>query len=863
MVVVAAVVMVGLFPPDDPSPAGRVLRFGFSHIPALGALRTTNKAGAVLMLGMALLIAAAGAELVRRMAPSRQAIVGAGLAAVVVGATWPAWSGGLFSDRLSVPDYWEQAAASADTGPPSQRVWLVPGEVRSHYRWSQERVDDIDKSLLSRPSLVETTIPNPSPVAANFLAAVDTQLQEGSLPPGAVSAAARYMGVSDLLVRNDLVWEQTNGGRPDVVQSQVVSDPGLRFLAGFGAPGQNTQSSTQPAPSAQEAALTPVQQFKVNDSRLMARVEPMRGNVLVAGDGWSLAPLVAAGLLPGEPSFRYVGDLTSNDLSESLKAGARLVITDTNRRRTAAIGQLADSQGPLLPAAQDPGASRTLFGADAQTLLQVEGGAVAASSSGGVFTAQPNATPENAFDGDPRTAWLFGDYGRAVGQQVSLRLPTAQQISDIGLLVRPRGPVTISRVRLQIGSVSRSVHVPPTGVVRLSIPPTQTDSVQLRVTRTRGSGINAVGVDEISLPGVQVRRVARLPNQLDNLVRDLDPAAGRALTSTPIDVVLSRALGTQSPDDDEETGLDRNFTLPQSRTFRIYGIVRPDSAAADDTIDRLLGVSGDVVATSSSRAFNNPDVRASFAVDGNPFTAWSPADPVPGSWLQLTGRARHVTHIDVRQPTPNITRVRIYLDGRLAADAPLQEGLNRIPVPGQSASTLRLEVTARTGTGVVQVSELGFGTARMSAHPERALSGCVTVATLDGTPLRMRPVQRLAGLGPTVFTACDGRLALNAGPHRLRAVRDWMPDELVLRDGVGDVPSAGVYDGRARHDGAALGVALASHRDSARRPTASRAWTELRPTLGGLAEWPLGGANRRGGRLLSCLGGRRTGPTDL
>jgi arabinofuranan 3-O-arabinosyltransferase len=276
---------------------------------------------------------------------------------------------------------------------------------------------------------------------------------------------------------------------------------------------------------------------------------------------------------------------------------------------------------------------------------------------------------------------------------------------------------------------------------------------------------------------------------MDNLVRDLDPLAGRALTSTPIDVVLSRALGTQSPDDDEETGLDRNFTLPQNRTFRLYGIMRPDSAAADNTIDKLLGVSGDVVATSSSRAFNNPDVRASFAVDGNPFTAWSPADPVPGSWLQLAGRARHVTHIDVRQPTPNITHVRIYLDGRLAADTPLRQGLNRIPVPAQSASTMRLEVTARSGTGVVQVSELSFGAARMAAHPARALSGCVTVATLDGMPLRMRPVQRLAGLGPTVFTACDGPLALSVGPHRLRAVRDWMPDELVLRDGVGDVPA--------------------------------------------------------------------------
>lgn len=790
MVGVAAVVMVGLFPPDDPSPVGRFLRYGFAQIPALGALRTTNKGGAVLMLGAALLVAAAGKEVVRRLAPTRVAIAVACLAVILVGATWPAWSGGLFSDRLNIPDYWKQAAAAADIGPASQRVWLVPGEVHSHYRWSRERVDDIDKALLSRPSLVETTIPNPSPDAANFLTAVDTLLQEGSLPPGALSAAGRYMGVSDLLVRNDLVWEQTNGGRPTVIQSQVADDPGLRFVAGFGAPGQNTQSSTNRAASGGEAALPPVQQFKVKASRLMARIEPLRDSVLVEGDGWSLAPLVAAGLLPHEPSFRYLGDLTPNDLDRALKIGTRLVITDTNRRRTAAIGQLADSQGPLLPAARDPSPSRVLFGSDAQTVLQVQGGSVSGSSSAALFAAQPNATPENAFDGDPRTAWLFGDYGGAVGQHVTLRLPRPQEISEVRLLARPRGPVTIARVRLQAGSVVRSVNVPRTGVVRLSLPPTRADSVQLRVTRTRGSGVNAVGVDEISLSGVRVRRVARLPDRLDTLVRDLDPVAGQALTSTPIDVVLSRALGTQSPADDEETGLDRNFTLPRSRTFRLYGLVRPDSAATDDTIDHLLGVTGDVVATSSSRAFDNPDVRASFALDGNPFTAWSPADPVPGSWLELKGRARRITHIDVRQPTPKITHVRIYLDGQLAADTPLRSGLNRIPVPEQSASTMRLQVTARTGTGVVQVSEVSFGAARMTLRPERALAGCVIVANLDGASLRMRPIQRLTSLGPSVFTACDGPLAMSAGAHHLRAVREWMPDELVFRDGVGDLPAA-------------------------------------------------------------------------
>jgi arabinofuranan 3-O-arabinosyltransferase len=667
-------------------------------------------------------------------------------------------------------------------------VWFVPGEIRSHYRWSQERVDDIDKSLLARPTFVHTTIPNASPVAANFQAAVDAQLQEGTMPPGAVSAAARYLGVSDILARNDLVWEQGDGARPAVVTEQLSRDAGLTLAGSFGRPGENTVSPVNPPVSSAEAALPPVQHYRVAGSRPMARLEPLRGSVLVDGDGWALAPLSSAGLLAGEPAFRYLGDLTAADFAQALRLGTRLVVTDTNRRRTASIDQLTDGQGALLAAETDVGPSRTLFGPDAQTVLQVEGGSVTASSSGGVFGTAPNTAPENAVDGDPRTAWIFGDFGRATGQHLDVRLTSRTRVGDVDLLMPPRGPVTISRVRLTIGDVVRTVDVPRSGQVHLSVPPTRTDRLRLRVLRTRGTGDNLVGVDEISIPGVRVRRVARLPQRLTTLVRDLDGQGRQDLALTPVDVVLSRARGTEAAADDEETGLDRNFTLPLRRAYRLYGLLRPDSGAADDELDRLLGVVGDVEATSSSRAFDSPDVRASSAVDGDPFTAWSPGQPVSGSWLELDGAPRRVTHIDVAQASATVRRVQIYLDGRRVADALLHQGSNRIPVPTQTAARLRLVVTRVTGTGLVQISEVGFGGARLTHRPDRALSSCVEVATLDGQPVRMRPVSPLTGVGPALFTGCGDPQVLDVGPHQLRAVPGWMPDELVLRDWLGDRP---------------------------------------------------------------------------
>ncbi|MFL6110773.1 MAG: alpha-(1-_3)-arabinofuranosyltransferase family protein, partial [Catenulispora sp.] len=160
MVLLAAVVMVGLHPPDGSAPVGVAMRALFDHVPGAAAFRTTNKAGAVLVLGMALMVGAAAPSIGRRQGGRRLAAGVAIVTALLVGSVWPAFSGGLYSDHLAIPSYWKAAATAVDKGDSSQRVWLIPGEVSSHYRWSRPRVDDIDKSLLSRPSVVHYTIPN-------------------------------------------------------------------------------------------------------------------------------------------------------------------------------------------------------------------------------------------------------------------------------------------------------------------------------------------------------------------------------------------------------------------------------------------------------------------------------------------------------------------------------------------------------------------------------------------------------------------------------------------------------------------------------------------------------------------------------
>jgi arabinofuranan 3-O-arabinosyltransferase len=238
--------MVGLFPPTAPSPFGRLLRAAFEDVPGAIAFRTTNKAGALVALAYALLFGFGGAELLRRANPRlplafpwRAALAG-GAAVVLAVAVMPAWTGGLYPLRYLIPDYWRQLTRDVNAGPAGSRVLLAPGTSNVAYRWGMEGPDDLNLSLFSRPSVVRTTVPNGSIEQTNFLAAMDIPVNSGAADPDVVGAMARYLGVGDVVVRNDLRWETFGGTRPSQVAAGLAGSQTLRLVGSYGRPGQNT-----------------------------------------------------------------------------------------------------------------------------------------------------------------------------------------------------------------------------------------------------------------------------------------------------------------------------------------------------------------------------------------------------------------------------------------------------------------------------------------------------------------------------------------------------------------------------------------------------------------------------------------------
>jgi arabinofuranan 3-O-arabinosyltransferase len=808
LLALAVPLMVGLFPTAAPTPFARLLEAAFRQLPGAIAFRTTNKAGALAALGITLLVAVGVGELWRRRSgPARVAALLAALGVLAV-AVLPAWTGGLHLERYRVPGYWHQAAGDLDgrAGLAAGRVLFLPGQVQADYRWGWQGPDDLNASLLERPSVVRATVPNGSPEQANFLAALDLPLAGEQPEAGALPAMARYLGATEVLARNDVVWEATGGTPPAALAAALAAQPGLRLAASYGRAGEQV-----PALRPGDPAVAPLQRYAVTDPRPVVRAEPAAGALLVDGDSFALPGLERLGLLAGQPAFRLLGSMTPGTTALALDDGARVVLTDSNRRRTWAARRTGASHSPTLPASHpvDPASpALSLFGdPSAQTVAALSGArSVTATSSGSVFGPVPHGKPAFAFDGDPRTAWLTGDFGAGVGQSVTLALDRPRTLSRLVLRPLLGGPVQVAAVRVRMDGRTVEAAVPARPEVAVALPATTTASLTVEITGVRGGpGLNPVGFWEIGVPGVRAAETAVLPGRFRQLVDGLDASGRRRLAGAPLDVVLARAAGpTRGLDDDEERRLERRFWLPGAREFDLAGFAAPGPDLAEPEIDKLLGASPTVTARSSSRAFDGLGVRASQAFDGDRDTAWIPAGRGSGEWIEASFPARRLDHVAVRQDIPRglkgvdaATTAELSLDGGRPIRARLRQGEARIEFPARTVRRLRLTLTGVVGLGgQVRISEVEAGGARVDAgnRPGARLAGCVALAELDGAPVRARlrgTLDQLAKGEPLRFEGCGGPLELGPGDHRLRSAPGWLVDLVRLSSAGGPAAPPG------------------------------------------------------------------------
>ena len=803
---IAAVVMVGLFPGenDAESPAGWLIQAVLAF-PPLAAFRTTNKIGALLALSFALALAFGAVHLTRLVRRrSGLAPIAAALASIVV-AAWmlPALANGLYISRMDIPSYWDDAARAADDGAPHSSTLVLPGQTRPTYRWTVQRPDDLTNSLLKRDAVIPETTPNASAPGGNFLAALDDTVQSGTASGDMVSTFARYLGSDNVLVRHDTVWENDGGARPAVVQALIGTDTGLFGSGNFGKPGQNVLSPVASPAGYDEASLRPVQLYTVRDPRTAVRAQSMANSLVVAGDGWSFPEMVNAGLLRTSPSVQYAQDLDAAALTRALQAKGRLVITDTNARRSAIAQRLTAGNGALLAAGDPLGTTRTLGDSpDDQTVLLRSGTLVTATTSGGTFFDLPYAVPENAFDGNPDTSWRFGDFRRAVGQRLDLTLPARQTLGVVTIAQPDLGPVKIDKATMTAGGRSVTVRVPDSGKATFHMGGVSADRVSVHIDSIRGDGFNLVGISELGLPGPKATRAARTPTTLTRLYTGLDDAGRSAFSSAPLDVLLRRVENTPAAADDSEIALRRVVSLPQGRTFTADARVRIDGDDLEKIYDEVAGYSDAVRATSSGVWFDKRQYRASAAADGKSDTGWVPGGASPkGAWWQLTTAPRDITSVDLTQKptlgdakrTQWATKVSVLVDGKKVASSSVNKnGDTHIALPdGTRGSRVRVVIDASDGPELATPAEFtridtgaSMKTSDLGPFDSPGKNRCLDVATIDGRAVPMRldddTITRSSQEG-TRWVSCTP-VTLDAGDRRIEQAPGFVLDSLDLRD---------------------------------------------------------------------------------
>ncbi len=197
-----------------------------------------------------------------------------GAFAVVAITAVPFWTGHLYDDAQgykAVPAYWTQAVDYVDSQPDQGRVLLLPGSTRTQYRWGWVG-DDIIDAMLTKDHAVDTAIPLREPEAAN-LPAPGLRRRRGRrhLPaPGSHRPRfLRRLGITTVLIRNDMDWAATRTLRPAQLDA-LRADPDLHLLQTFGAIGENTTAPTDHTTDGnRERELPPVEIYSVVDPGLV------------------------------------------------------------------------------------------------------------------------------------------------------------------------------------------------------------------------------------------------------------------------------------------------------------------------------------------------------------------------------------------------------------------------------------------------------------------------------------------------------------------------------------------------------------------------------------------------------------------
>jgi arabinofuranan 3-O-arabinosyltransferase len=774
ILVMSTALMVGLHPLEQPSPLGSLFKAGFEHVPFFFGLRNSYKAGAGWLLATSVLVGYTVTWLTRELTRRRGRVwhvqrlaVATLLVGSVVATSSPVWTGALYDrpDPLDeIPDYWLDALEWLDSRETPARALILPAPA-NRYRWGNASNGDLFITFLSSPFILDAPLAQPSPSTANLINAVSERISSGAHPHGAMRQLSRRLGVSHVVVRNDIRWETASVVRPAFLD-QFRRDPALTLVQTFGEPGENVTMPGSEAPEVlRESMLPPVEIYEVDN--VVESIRAMSGpSLLLSGDGAAWPLLAAEGLLDAGNPVRYTAELTARELRRELALGSPVIITDTNRGSNSLF--------------ERPGSQSVSIVPDARSIIDL--------SPSVLLDYQPTANPIAAFDGSTDSVFLTGAYRRlspSAGVRVELREPTTMSSLSLSAVTDP-GYRQVRTVEIVLSTGFRLAADLEDGIATIDFPPAPGVTwFDVRVTALEGDGRGAWGFREIVVPGLDLIEQVEVP---DDIVRfaDLDPMISDLLDKAALTYQFERRAVSGRP---TEPSLRRRFRVPSERAFEGVGTIRALDLSDAELAD-LIGLT--TFGTSTSRSGGSLAASALLAFDGRTDTAWS-FDAATRADLDVRFEPVDVTSVRLGLDVSMLDADQIHLDldieGRLVSSGTVAlpecagDGGDIacsldvvLDVPPSRTDDLTVSLTAAHGQrdravgGVVRVVEVLVNEVENTPFPAAIPEVCRDrFATLDGAPLGLTffaPVDALFD-GRTMAVDVCGPVGLTAGWHTL------------------------------------------------------------------------------------------------
>ena len=502
LVLVGLLIMSAGFP--EGTPLRRASNFTYNHFLPVQFLRTTYKAGPLVLIGIAILAGLGAARIPRR------AWLAVALVLPLV-ASWPLIRGRGVDDQLlwdRIPAAWTDAAAHVDAHAGDGRAVLLPGQLYAYYGWGGT-IDPILPVLADKPVATRNAVGYADLRATDLLWTVDALVQQRRALPGQLDPLLDLMSARTVLQGAD--DDRTrSGAAPAAEAADVLAQLGRPSAAWGQASARPRAAGTLGGP----VELPQVLAWDRPSAPGLVRVEAPEPRLVVDGSAEGLA----AAQIPLH-GLAYAADLSPAQLRQAKD----VVITDSNRRRVLVPSRLAQNAGPVLAADEEPSVDAAVLdpfarGSDAQTVAVYGGGikGVTAPSSPGypAVPGEPAVRRARRRPGDP----LAGRPG------AHARPPRADGRVQRAPRRRVRRPPAVRRPpREGDGGRDRRAHLRhPRG-----LEPAAGQAARRRLAARSGSVVEqepgptiTAGIRELRIPGVRATEALRPPVIAERALRE-------------------------------------------------------------------------------------------------------------------------------------------------------------------------------------------------------------------------------------------------------------------------------------------------------------------------------------------------------